>query len=642
VQVVSDGVNQVTEAVVNAFQTIKTTAGDFAARVADTWQAGVNSVTWLVDTAGQQILVLGDQFINASKEVALGFVKKLEEFGKAFSDLWAQLQQFGASAKQVLSAIVSDPGTFFGNLGSAVGTGIQNFFSNLGSTLPNAFMKWLTQGLGEVNLNIDWTSPEQVGEWLLGFFHLTWPDIQNKLVQVVGAGNVVLVTKAYGYVSQWINEGVSGVFKMVKDAQQALTPDQIVQQVLTVGTQYITQNLVPAAIKFIATKFAVPAVGIISTIYNTITWLMNSLKQVQDLVGLATTIVNQIGGIASGAADAISNLQSSVTNFLNGLIPVGINFLASQLGLDKLPQAVAGTIAKVQNLPLDAIGKALDYLKGKALTLLGFKDAGAVPQGLVGDVVPFYLGDQLHHVWTVVTSGNANVMIASNPQKLVELPAEKDKAKQDIIDQANVLAQAANKAVKDGKLAEAKTASDAYAKVIWQLITINGGSATPPWKAQMVEGTAQTPGAGIEYVKAGNEFRRDPGRKNLRDGSSNLAAALLSTNQGPKYLPGLTTTITKFNTASDNQHAEETLISTVKSDSNGAPLQEIFSERYPCSKEDVNCQLNLAQVVQKQYKPGSPPIVLYFMVPWVPNDLAFYKTRLLNAYVAYGFPLRPS
>ena len=87
-----------------------TTAGDFVAKSYETFQAGVNKVTWLVDKAGEQLLVVGSTFVDATLSAAKGFMDQLEKFGKAFTDLWWQLAQFKDAATQVLQAIVTDPG----------------------------------------------------------------------------------------------------------------------------------------------------------------------------------------------------------------------------------------------------------------------------------------------------------------------------------------------------------------------------------------------------------------------------------------------------------------------------------------------------------------------------------------------------
>ena len=411
---VQDAANATGQVINNALTTIQVAGQNIAARVSDTWTAGVTSVTWLVDQTGNQMLAIGNQLVQATKAVAEGFVQQLESFGKAFTDLWTQLQQFGAAANQVLAAVIANPGTFLSNLASGVGQGLENFFNNLSTTLPNQLWQWLTQGLNIPNLSqFDFTTTAGVGQFLLTFFNLTWSNVQSMLVNMVGAGNVALVTQAYNYISTWVNQGLSGVWNMLQDAGQTLTVGSLVTSAVNAGVNYIVTKVVPDAVAFIAAKFAVPAAGIISTIYDTVTWLYNSINQVTQLASLATTIANQIAGVAQGSATAISQLSTQVTSFLNGLIPVGINFLASQLHINDLPQAVGNVVAQVQAAPTKAIQAALNWLKAKALSLLGFGNGTQAPDGLIGLVLTFNVGDAQHRIWVVNQNGQAVIMRAS-------------------------------------------------------------------------------------------------------------------------------------------------------------------------------------------------------------------------------------
>jgi hypothetical protein len=152
-------------------------------------------------------------------------------------------------------------------------------------------------------------------------------------------------------------------------------------------------------------------VGIVSGIYDTVKWLFSSLNQFQQLAGLATQIVQQIGDVVAGNTTA---LASSVTGFLNGLIPVGINFLAAQLHLSDLPQSVGQVLEKVRDFPLNAIQVGVAFVANKARALLGL-NGNAAYQGLIGKVASFTIGGVTHHLWVVNTSTGPTILRASNP-----------------------------------------------------------------------------------------------------------------------------------------------------------------------------------------------------------------------------------
>ena len=405
------------QTVVNAVVSVKTAAGNFAASVVDTFQAGANTVTWLTTEAGQQLVILGNQAIAASKDAALGFVKQLEQYGKSITDLTTAFANFGSAATTALQALIANPSGFLTNVGAAVGTGISNFFNNLTTTLPNALISWLTQGINFPNLSqFNLTTPAGVGQFLLTFFNLTWTNIQTMLVNVVGAGNIALITQAYSYVSAFVTQGINGVFNLIQEAGGTLNAATLVQQAISAGVNYIVTNLVPKAVAFIAAKFAIPAAGILTTIYDTVTWLYSSINQVTQLANLATTIANGISGVVAGSQSAITALAGKVTTFLNGLIPVGINFLAGQLHITDLPQAVLTTLQKVQAAPTQAINAAITFMVNKAKGLLGFNaPENQLPQGLLIPENTFTVGTELHHLWEVNQGKNAVILRASSP-----------------------------------------------------------------------------------------------------------------------------------------------------------------------------------------------------------------------------------
>lgn len=443
---VADTAQAVGQTIQNAFVTITVAGQQIAAKVADTIQAGVSQVTYYVNQAGQSFLALGDVVVSATKDLAESFAQNLQKFGKSFTDLWNQLQVFQGAATQVLQAIVNDPAGFFSNLAAGVGTGITNFLNGLSTTLPQQLMQWLTAGLSSVPLP---TSFDTAGlsSWLLSFFKLDWNGVQQVLVNTLGAGNVALITQAYTYLSKWIGEGAGGLFNWVQEAASTLTPAQLVQQALQAGVNYLVQNLVPKAVSFIVAKFAVPVAGIVSGIYDTVSWLFNSLGQVQQLAGLATQVVQQIGAVVAGQTQA---LAQSVTGFLNGLIPVGINFLAGQLHLSDLPQAVAGAIESIRSAPLNAIQAGIALVANKAKQLLGLNTHPEY-QGLISQPVVFQVGGVEHRLWVVNQDGHAVVMRASDPGPLnlsTDLPAGLSAAQLTRVqtDDATVL-QLANQAI---------------------------------------------------------------------------------------------------------------------------------------------------------------------------------------------------
>src|SRR5262249_31081438 len=149
------------------------------AKATETFQAGANTVTWVLDSAGRQLAAIGDQVVHASKEAAQAFARKLEEFGRPFADLWQQLQDFGTAAQRVLQALVNAAAASLRTLAAGVGGGLQDFFNGLRQPLPQQLFQWLTAGVSTLPpLPGDLTNTREVGGWLLQVFRLGWDQIK--------------------------------------------------------------------------------------------------------------------------------------------------------------------------------------------------------------------------------------------------------------------------------------------------------------------------------------------------------------------------------------------------------------------------------------------------------------------------------
>jgi RHS repeat-associated protein len=489
---VSNAANQAAQAVTEIFRTVVTAAGDFVAKSVDVFKSGVNTVTWIVKKTGEQIMVLGDQFVDAALSTAKSFLDKLDKFGKSFNDLWTQLQNFKDSAKQVLQAIVNDPVGFFTNLAAGVGDGIKNFLNNIGTYLKDGFFQWLTDALPVLKNLPDFPTTWDVTStvnFLLDFFKLGWNDVQTMVINTLGPSNVALVAQGYEYLQKFIGEaqnaaadGAQGVLNMLTTAESPLKAQDVFDQALKAGITAIGKSLVTPAIAFIGKMFAVPAAGVLSGIYSAVNWIFNSMGKIQALAGLATDVVNAIGKVAQGQTAALS---TTVTNFLKGVIPPGIDFLASQLGLKQLPQDIADGIEKVRSYPSGLVQKGIDYVVKEAKTLLGLEDGlpASSAEGLIGKPITFTVpGGDTHQLWVVNQNGHPVIMRASGSDPLdlsKDLPAkisaaEKQKLQQEVNqlqatgDQIITAGQTAASAPKNQVGAQMKQMGDLLSKEVVQ------------------------------------------------------------------------------------------------------------------------------------------------------------------------------
>jgi hypothetical protein len=153
-----------------------------------------------------------------------------------------------------------------------------------------------------------------------------------------------------------------------------------------------------------------PAGAILSSVYSALTWLSDNVERFQGLADLGA----KIGGVVHDVPNAKEQLAADVKSFLDGVVPVALNFGISQIpGLSRVPQAVAEALQKVRGTPLNLIGQALGKVIGAAagrLSLTGHPEY----QGLVGKPLTFLVSGESHRLWVVNRNGQSVIMRASN------------------------------------------------------------------------------------------------------------------------------------------------------------------------------------------------------------------------------------
>jgi hypothetical protein len=105
---------------------------------------------------------------------------------------------------------------------------------------------------------------------------------------------------------------------------QELTPEKLVKKVVDEGVLYVQNNIVPK----MAAKIAVivtPGAGVISTIYNGITFVLDNVNKFAGLKDVVVSIASQLGDLAKGTGGAVDKLADDVKTFLNKVMPIAIN-----------------------------------------------------------------------------------------------------------------------------------------------------------------------------------------------------------------------------------------------------------------------------------------------------------------------------
>jgi hypothetical protein len=266
------------------------------------------------------------------------------------------LKKVGAAFKKILK----NPIAFVGNLVKAGKQGFQQFADRIGAHLKAAFLDWLTGSLEGVYIPKSFDFREIV-KFVLSVLGLTWQNIRQKLVKVLGEPVVKGLETTFDIVVTLVREGPAAAWEKIKE-QLTNLKDMVVQGVM----DFIIETVVKKAVAKII-SFLIPGAAFIQaiiTIYDTIMVFIDKLKKIIQVV---TAFLDSIMDIANGVIGAAAN---KVETTLAGLLTLAISFLAGFAGLGKIAAKVMDIINKKVREPISkALDKAIDWIVATAKKL---------------------------------------------------------------------------------------------------------------------------------------------------------------------------------------------------------------------------------------------------------------------------------
>jgi len=254
------------------------------------------------------------------------------------------IKKTGAAIK----SIFKNPLPFMGNLVQAGKLGFQNFAGNFLTHLKAGLIDWLTGSLPGIYIPTAFTLKE-ILKFVLSILGLSWANIRQKLVKVVGETAVKAMETGFDIVVTLVTQGPAAAWEKIKD-QLSNLKDMVIGGI----TDFVVEMVVTKAVPKLVAMF-IPGAGFISaivTIYDTVMVFVNKISKIIQVV---TGFINSIVAIAAGQ---IAAAASKVESTLAGLLSLAINFLAGFAGLGKVADKVMGVIQKIR-APID---KALDWL----------------------------------------------------------------------------------------------------------------------------------------------------------------------------------------------------------------------------------------------------------------------------------------
>jgi hypothetical protein len=289
-----------------------------------------NFLSW----AGNAVWNLLEIIFDVVSPGALGYIKKT-----------------GAALKSILK----NPLPFLGNLVKAAKLGFTNFAANFGTHLKAGLIDWLTGSLPGIYIPKAFSLAEIV-KFVFSVLGLSWQNIRQKLVKVVGEPAVKAMETGFKIVVTLVTQGPAAAWEQIKE-QLANLKDMVIGGI----TDFVVDMVVKKAVPKLIAMF-IPGAGFISAILSIYDTVMVFVNKISKIIQVVTGFINSITAIAAGAIGAAA---SKVETTLAGLLALAINFLAGFAGLGKVADKVMGVIQKVR-APID---KALDWLINWIVTM---------------------------------------------------------------------------------------------------------------------------------------------------------------------------------------------------------------------------------------------------------------------------------
>jgi hypothetical protein len=328
----------------------------------------------------QDLVVLPRAFEKVGRAF-LGFVGQFMSW--AFSQVMNLLQiifevvapgvmPFLRRARGAFQTIIRNPIGFIGNLVRAGIRGFRQFSARFLTHLRASLIGWLTGAMGSAGVYIPqgFSLPE-ILKFVLSVLGLTWQNIRQKLVRVVGEPAVAAMESGFELVRTLVTEGPAAAWEQLLEGLSNLQ-EMVMEQIMS----FVQSQVVQKAIQMLVSSLS-PAgafVQAIIAIYNTVMFFVERLRQIAQ-VGMA--FVNSIAAIASGAIGAAAN---RVEQTMAGMLTLVISFLARLAGLGRVSDIITNLINRVRE-PIDrGLDRVVAWIVRQARRLGRFVAQAGVPQ----------------------------------------------------------------------------------------------------------------------------------------------------------------------------------------------------------------------------------------------------------------------
>ena len=341
----------------------------------------------LADEYSESVQQLEKSFNEINDELKKGWLERAAEFiktiGKTIFQLADLLLTILVRMAHLVWDIVKHPIRFFETLVAGLMQGIGNFISNIGTYLQEAFWTWITGATPAKNIRLTGGSgPAALFNIVLQVLSLTPTDLRaiaekvlgKEFMQLLDKGEQ-LVEKALEPVTILLTKGPLALWEYIKDQVVSMirsTFDRIRESVFNA--------FVEKGLKWIA-GFFIPGGGfvkVVKAVFRAFQFVVDNLERIRHFFD---SVFDSMEAATQGKTDGVA---SKIVAGLKIGVVLALDFLAKQLGLDKIVDGVHRIIQSLRRPIVTAIEWLLGKLKPFVLKLVA-KGKELVAKALGGD-----------------------------------------------------------------------------------------------------------------------------------------------------------------------------------------------------------------------------------------------------------------
>ncbi|MEL6697903.1 MAG: DUF4157 domain-containing protein, partial [Bacteroidota bacterium] len=306
------------------------------------------------------------------------------------------IQSILANAMQAFQDIKNNPLGFLINLIKAIGLGFKKFFDNFLKHLLGGLQAWLFAQLKKAGIEPpkDLSVKNLLG-MAMNIFGITIENLFARLEKKIGKEKVDKIRKvistvqgAFDFIREFNEKGPEALFDRIKDQ---------ISNLWTIITDGIKNFVMEKVIQKVMVKIlsSLEPTGIMAAINGAMAFFDAVRTFVERFKEILQIINNFTLGLVNIAKGSLNQAAEFLEKGLAKGLPVAIDFLAKQAGLDDLGQKIATMIGKAR----EKINMAIDWLidkvlqGGKALLNLGKNTMNKLMERFFGKKVVFKTRD---------------------------------------------------------------------------------------------------------------------------------------------------------------------------------------------------------------------------------------------------------